>query len=358
VDVPQTPALTGCRVLDFSVTLPGPLASTYLAEMGADVLVVHPPTGDPVETIRPALVEAVTWNKRVARVDLKSADQRAAVRELAASADVLIQAFRPGVMSRFGLGYDDLRADNPGLVYCSLSGFGQDGPMADVPAHDLNILGLVGAINPPVGSSSMGAPTLPIGDLSSSMHIVIGALSGLLARTASGLGRHVDIAIADSLLAWMGPTLRLSQHGHTFALAMPEYRAYRCQDGRWLTLGISFEDHFWKRLSQVLDLPTEIARMSVDERLAHNDELVPKFEAIFASRLREDWLSALVPAGVPAAVLNSPEEVIADIRFRERGVLKELDGGPISTPGRVLGTDFPPHRAVPGELAWLTPSRT
>jgi crotonobetainyl-CoA:carnitine CoA-transferase CaiB-like acyl-CoA transferase len=195
---PSGAPLAGVRVLDLTRLLPDPMATLHLADLGADVIKVEDTgAGDYAS---PAVRALVNRNKRGIRLDLKNPAGVAALLQLCRGADVLIEGFRPGVMQRLGLGYDTLAAANPRLVMCSLSGWGQTGPLRDLPGHDLNYTALAG-----VADQMGGLTNLPIGDLlGGTMTAVMGLLAALFDAARTGRGRHVDIAIADGVLAEVG----------------------------------------------------------------------------------------------------------------------------------------------------------
>lgn len=194
--------LAGVRVLDFTQNLPGPYATLVLASLGADVVKIEPPGGDTAR-MTPRLFAIVNAGKRSCVLDLKAADAPAKLATLFSSADVVVEGFRPGVMARFGADAAAARATNPRLVYCSISGYGQDGPYVEYPGHDLNFQALTGvchmsrdADDHPFGSA------LPIADLSSAMTASCAVLAALIARERTGEGRAIDVAMVDTLRSW------------------------------------------------------------------------------------------------------------------------------------------------------------
>ena len=210
--------LEGVRVLDLSLFLPGPHLTMTMADHGADVVKVEPPTGEPVRNVGLRQNGHSVWfrnthrNKRCIVLDLKTDEARAAFLTLAAGVDVIVEAFRPGVVERLGVGYEAVRAVNPGIVYCSISAFGQTGPMAHHPAHDLAVQAEAGLVSVNLGADGQPAmPGLPAADMAASLTALSGILMALLRRQTTGLGDYLDIAMYDSLLAWtpnvMGPVL-------------------------------------------------------------------------------------------------------------------------------------------------------
>ena len=191
----------GVRVLDLGIWRPAPFATQLLAELGAEITKVEPPGGDPMRMF-PTLYQSLNERKQVVEHDLKSDDGLAAVLELAATVDVAIEGFRPGVADRLGVGHDGLRAVNPSIIYCSISGYGQDGPMVTTPGHDLNYqawTGFLAARAPEITRSGV-----PVGDLAGGAYAAMAISAALAGRGADGAGPYIDVSMADVLLSWAG----------------------------------------------------------------------------------------------------------------------------------------------------------
>ena len=207
---PSSPSLLSeVSVLDLSIWRPGPYATSLLVGLGADVVKVEPPGGDPMRHY-PELFESVNAGKRSIMLDLKEPDGagRRRALELAAEADVIVEGFRPGVMARLGLGEAAVRALNSGVVYCSISGYGQQGPLAVAPGHDLNYQAWAGALAPDGGAAVM--PPLPLADLASGMTAAFGICAALLGRGAGGPGTYLDISMTDVMATWTGSASSVS----------------------------------------------------------------------------------------------------------------------------------------------------
>ena len=244
--------LSGIRVLDLSMYLPGPHLTMMMADHGADVVRIEPPAGEPSRALGRYHGDTTVWfrnthrNKRSVVLDLKQPEAVAAFLQLARSADVVVEAFRPGVVDRLGIGYAAVRAVNPRIVYCSISAFGQTGPYAQRPAHDLSIEAETGVVSLNVGADGTPViPCVPSADMAGSLMALSGILMALLRRQQTGEGDYVDISMQDSLASWLvnivspvfadrrelDPTEERSLGGNAF------YRIYRCRDDRFLTLG-------------------------------------------------------------------------------------------------------------------------
>jgi crotonobetainyl-CoA:carnitine CoA-transferase CaiB-like acyl-CoA transferase len=265
--------LSGIRVLDLSMFLPGPHLTMMMADHGADVIRIEPPAGEPSRGLGKYHGDTTVWfrnthrSKRSVVLDLKRPEAVAALLQLARTADVVVEAFRPGVVDRLGIGYAATRAVNPRIVYCSISAFGQTGPLAQRPAHDLSIEAESGVVSLNVGTDGTPViPGMPAADMAGSLMALSGILMALLRRQQTGEGDYVDISMQDSLVSWLvnivspvfaerrelDPTEERSLGGNAF------YRVYRCGDGRFLTLG-GPEIKFVTSLLTALERPDLIA---------------------------------------------------------------------------------------------------
>ncbi len=263
----------GVRVLDVSAFLPGPLASLLLADMGAEILKIEPPSGDAMAQLGPRDAEngplfydALNAGKSMRQLDLKQPEARAEFLRLVAEHDVLIEGFRPGAMQRLGLSYAVLREVNPGLIYCSLSGYGATSPMARQAGHDANYLAAAGVLH----RNSTDAPLFydpPLSDVTSSLFGVIAILGALRARQADGQGCAIDIGLADVTMplqlfqvAAYGATGAIPQRRHTYLNGgAAYYQVYATADGRHIALGAA-EPKFWRAFCEAAGVPDWIGR--------------------------------------------------------------------------------------------------
>ncbi|OZI44339.1 CaiB/BaiF CoA transferase family protein [Bordetella genomosp. 4] len=256
--------LAGIKVLDFTEQLPGPFLSQNMAEMGADVIKVERPQGDPTRRSSPPLFEAVNHGKRFLTADLKSETGRAAVYGLLRNADVLLEAYRPGVMERLGMGYEQLRGTCPTLVYLSLTGYGADGPHASWPGHDINYLAAAGIVDMSTESAgSVRATAVPMADLAGSVYALACVNAALFQRERSGKGQRLDIAMADCVTHWAGVRLASLRNGTGPNRPLAAYGVFVCADGRRLSIA-ALEDHFWDSIVHALNLEA-----FADERWRH-----------------------------------------------------------------------------------------
>ena len=340
-------ALAGVRVIDFSTLLPGPLCTLMLARAGAEVTKVERPDGgDEMRSYTPRLgatsvnFALLNQGKRSIALDLKRQDGVRRALELLQSADVLVEQYRPGVMERFGLGYEAVRAVNPRLVYCSITGWGQHGPLAGLAAHDLNYQAISGVLGLSAGAD--GAPVLPnvlSADIAGGAYpAVINILMALRQRDATGRGCHLDIAMAENLF-----TLAYWGLGDGFAAGQwprsgdalltggsPRYQIYRTRDDRFLACA-PLEDKFWQNFVAVLEAPQLLddAQEPAGVRRA--------VAALIAARTADEWARRFDGIDACVSVVRTLEEAVQAPHFRARGVFD----------GRVACGDGPSIPALP-----------
>lgn len=338
----QTPGsspLAGVRVLDFSELLPGPFMTQSMAELGADVLKVErPPHGDPVRLGAPALYAALVRGKRTMMADLKQEEAKATVLALADEADVLVEAYRPGVMDRLGLGWSTLQLRNPRLIYVSLSGYGSDGPWAQRPGHDLNYLAAAGivalAAKDAAPSPSFG---VPIADLNGATYALAAVNAALFQRTSSGRGQHLDVSLAESSLHGINPRLAMFhqlkadtlEQQRAIAQRRPGYGTFKCRDGHWITVG-ALEDHFWSALVSALRLQSFAGDewRTYAQRQLQTESVNSAIAEALAKLDRTEAIERLVARDVPVAEVWTPSELNNHPQWVARKLFIETPGGP------------------------------
>jgi crotonobetainyl-CoA:carnitine CoA-transferase CaiB-like acyl-CoA transferase len=316
-------ALGRFRMLDLSRQLPGPFCSTLLADLGMDVLTIAAP-GDPFGTGIPFLAR----NKRSMTLNLKQAAGRDVFLRLAAGADVVLEGFRPGVTARLGIDYETLRAANPRLVYCAITGYGQDGPYRDRVGHDVNYLGYAGVLGY-VGETGR-APVIPgvqIADIGGgALMAAVGILSALLAREQTGRGQFVDVAMLDGAVAWNVYHLllyvlsgRSPERGRTQLTGHhPCYAVYETRDGRHVTVG-AYEEQFWSRLCRHFGRDDFIPAQW--DESAKREEMFAFFRAVFRKKTLAEWIDELGDAEICFGPVNTLEEMRTDAQVRHRGMM-------------------------------------
>ncbi|RAI02440.1 CoA transferase [Acuticoccus sediminis] len=360
--------LAGIRVLDFSRILSGPYATMVLADLGADVVKIEEVgKGDDVRAFPPMqgplshYFIALNRNKRSIALNLKTEKGKEIAKALAASSDIVIENFRPGVMDRLGLGYDVLSADHPELIYCSISGFGAGSPLAGKPAFDIVTQALSGLMS--VNSEPGAAPNrlgLPMGDMAGSIFCVFGVLAALHERSVTGRGKRLDVAMLDSLIGMLGYLSQIyfvsgappKAVGTKHASIVP-YGAFPTADGHVIVACLT--EGFWKSFARCLDMPELLADPRFAEytqRLAHREALEGLIEARMRTATTEHWLERLDAFDVPNAPILDVGEALEQEHVAARGLVAAMDHpsagrlrmvkGPIRFDGEGLEPRLPP----------------
>ncbi|MBI2922352.1 MAG: CoA transferase [Planctomycetes bacterium] len=329
--------LQGFRVLDLTRMLAGPYASMILADLGAEVIKIEPPEGDEIRKMGPPFVKgesayfmAVNRGKKSVVLDLRDPKAREAFDRLAAEADVVLDNFRPGVMDRLGIGHARLHALNPKLVLCSLTSFGETGPMRDLPAFDLVVQAWSGALS--MTGEPGGPPArlgIPLGDLAGGIYSAVGILGALLQRSRTGKGARLELSLLDCLTAmatylaqyWFADGRVPGPQGTGHMSCVP-YGAYRVADG-WIVIGV-FTERFWKGFSRALGHPewAEDARWASNElRVKNRAELEGLIGAVLAARPAAAWLERLQAEGVSAAPVLTLDRTLGLEQLILRGMV-------------------------------------
>ncbi len=335
-------ALSGIRILDLSRVLAGPYCSMVLADYGAEVIKVEKPgSGDGTRQWGPPWVGSesayflsVNRNKKSITLDLKQAAGRDLARRLAKRSDVLIENFKPRTAARLGLGYPRLSTDNPGLIYCSISGYGQSGPYSDRPGYDAMIQAQGGIMS--ITGPRDGEPHkvgVAIVDISAGLFAATAILAALHSRQQTGTGQHIDVALLDSQVAWLANVAQNylatgdppSRHGNAHPNIVP-YETLPTADGQ-LALAVG-SDQQYERFCHAADRPdlwADLRFRSNDGRVTHRQELVPKLRRLLASKPTADWLRLLLAADIPASAVNDIPAVLADPQVRARGMVQSAE---------------------------------
>ncbi|MEA1015349.1 CoA transferase [Sphingosinicella sp. LY1275] len=328
--------LDGVRVIDLGMLLPGPICTLHLAWLGAEVIKIEPPRGDPGRTLYDgAFFDTYNRGKRSAALDLKTDSGREALLALAERADILVENFRPGVANRLGVGPDALEARNPALIYCAITGFGT-GSRATAPAHDLNFLARSGALGLPTTWSGHGRqstrPAMPVADFGGAAMAVQAILAALFQRSRTGRGARLEIAMHEVMMHWMAWRTAAADRADEAAWTEhlePANDIYRTADGRGIAIG-AIESHLWRALVAALidaggDLPAGCAGWDWYDRRAQASALAAALAATFAARPLAEWIPLLEAAGVPADPVNTPPEAFADPWLAEQRMV-QADG--------------------------------
>jgi crotonobetainyl-CoA:carnitine CoA-transferase CaiB-like acyl-CoA transferase len=330
--------LDGITVIDLTQFLPGPMLSVMMADHGATVIKIEPPGGDPARAQGPFENGESVWFANLNRgkhsrvIDLKTPAGKAELMALIANADVFLEGFRPGVIDRLGFGYASVRALNPGIVYCSITAFGQTGDMAHHPAHDMAVQALAGFLS--VNDGADGSPVVPgtaASDMAAGLTALSGVLMALLARTRTGRGDYLDIAMFDSLLPWCVHTAGSAIAGGEAPHSAQQrslggaafYQIYRTRDGRHVVLG-GRESKFATALLMALGRPDLISQASRDA--GDQSELISFLRDQFASRSRDEWTAWMADKDVAFAPVLDFREAFDQPHVAERRLLIEADG--------------------------------
>lgn len=332
--------LSHLTVLDFTQFLAGPFTTQVLADLGATVIKMESKSGDMTRGVAPHFVgpnSAYFWSlnrrKQSIVVDLKDPRGRDLCLRLVERADIVMENFRPGVMDRLGLGYERMRAVNPRIVYCAISGFGQTGPLRDRPAYDAIVQAMSGTMS--LTGEPDRAPVIigpPIGDITAGLYASVAALAAVSDRDRTGRGRYIDVAMLDSQLALLSyhaiyhlvsgivPVAQGRRH-----VSIPTYRSYVCADGADIFVTANTE-RMWGLLCDVVGLPElkDDPRFAINaDRLARKEELWTLLEERFATRPAAEWAHDLMEAGVPASVINTLDRAFAEPQVEAREMVVE-----------------------------------
>ena len=324
----MTTPLRNVKLLDLSRQLPGPFCSMMLADLGVDVLVVASPK-DPMGLGMPI----VQRNKRHMTLNMKDERGREVFEKLLADADIVLEGFRPGVTKRLGIDYDAVAKVNPRVVYCSISGYGQDGPYRDKVGHDLNYLGYSGILG--VTGPAGGAPQImpvQVADIGGgALMAVVGILAALAAREHTGRGQFVDISMMDGSVIWNAfhqlmllVTGKEPERGNTQLTGHNAcYAVYETKDGKYVTVG-ALEPHFWANLCNHLGVPELIAdQFAEGER---REEIFRILRAKFLEKTRDEWVAELEPIDICFGPVNTVGESLEDPQIVARGLVHKVAG--------------------------------
>jgi formyl-CoA transferase len=335
--------LAGMRVLDVSQVMAGPFCCMMLGDLGADVIKVEPPEGG--DQSRGAMgfklkgADSLGFlnmnrNKRSIAIDLKTETGREIFYKLAKTADVIVENYRPGVMKKLGIDYQTMRTINPGLIYASISGFGQTGPWADRPGFDLIAQAAAGVMS--ITGHPDGPPAksgVPVADIGCSLFALYAILSAYIGRQKSGEGQYIDASLYEAGIAFaiwdiseFWGTGKVPQRIGTANRMSAPYQAVRSQDG-YFVLGAN-NDRLWRRLCAVIERPDLLESplyKTIADRMANRPALIAELERTFIAASSEEWVARLLEVGIPAGPINNYAEALDNEHARARDVVMELD---------------------------------
>jgi len=371
-------ALEGVKVLDLSMLVPGAFCTMLLGDLGADVLKIEAPGVNefrdssrtlPKEEQRKATAYyALDRNKKSIVVNLKSEAGREVFYRLSRRADVIVEGFRPGVVERLKIDYETISKLNPGIIYCSLSGYGHDGPYHTFPGHDINYIAMAGVLG--LIGSGEGPPVIPLNLVAdfagAALYGALGISVALVARNKTGRGQYVDVAYMDgaiSLMTWFncgyffdGSVLKRGEswlHG-----AYPYYGVYETKDGKYISIGC-LEPHFWENLCRLLSKEGYVPYGFALEHTFHKpegekwDEVHSSLKQVFLTRTRDEWFELLIRNDVPAGKVHTPDEVFSDPQVLHRQMVIEVQH---PTLGKIKQVGVAPKLCgTPGKVRSLSP---
>lgn len=336
----STLPLAGVKVVDFTRVLSGPFCTALLGDLGAEIIKIEPPQGDDYRAIAPmrneqsALFTVMNRNKKSLVLDLKKPEAVALAQELASQADIVVENFRPGVANKLGIGYDSLKALNPRLIYVSVSGFGQDGPAAHMPAYDIVIQAMSGLMN--ATGHADGPPTLvgeAVSDVISGLFASWGALAALYGRERTGTGTHVDVSMFESTLAFAATSTSrylftgedAPRVGNRHPLSAP-FGAYQAKDGHFVLAILN--NKLFAQLANALETPAFATdtRFASDALRSGNEPALRAWIEDWAStRTVSEVLAVLEQAGLPCAPIWNTSQALSSEQTKARGFLREVE---------------------------------
>ena len=367
-------ALEGIKVLDFCRNAPGMFATTVLADLGADVLMIERPMdetraayeklvagidGEDDER-RHAAFNALQRNKRSLALNLKRFEAQKIFQKLAETADVVVEGFRPGVMGRLGAGYEKVRSINPRAVYCSVSGYGQDGPYSQMAGHDINYISFAGALGL-IGPQD-GRPAIPLNLIADyaggGLCGAVGILAALMAREKTGKGQYVDIAMSEGVLYMLSGLVSdvlsrgilAERGGNRLNGGAPYYNVYRTKDDKYFSIA-AIEPWFWENLCRSVGLED---LLPYQDATGHKKaEVEQALTDTFSAKTRDEWFETLKDANISVGKVYSLEEALDDPHAQHRGMVLEIESSAIPE-GKVRQVATSIHLSeTPGQIRHL-----
>ncbi|MCH2674632.1 MAG: CoA transferase [Dehalococcoidia bacterium] len=367
-------ALEGIKVLDFCRNAPGMFCTTVLADLGAEVLMIERPMDEARSAYeklvagiegedderRHAAFNALQRNKRSIALNLKESEAQQIFHKLAETADVVVEGFRPGVMDRLGAGYEKVRSINPRTVYCSVSGYGQDGPYSQMAGHDINYISFAGALGL-IGEQN-GRPIIPLNLIADyaggGLCGAVGILAALMAREKTGTGQYVDIAMSEGVLYMLSGLvsdvlsrgISAERGGNRLNGGAPYYNVYRTKDDKYFSIA-AIEPWFWENLCRALD--REDLLLHQEAQGTKKIEVEQALSEAFMTKTREEWFETLKDANISVGKVYSLQEALDDPHAQQRGMVLEIEAPGISE-GRVRQVATSIHLSeTPGHVGHL-----
>ncbi len=321
--------LKGVRILDLSRLLPGPYCTQLLGDMGAEVIKVEEPgRGDYLRALPPYVngvglaFEMLNRGKKSITLNLETKQGQEILYKLATKADVVLESYRPGTMGRMGCDFESIRAANPRIIYCSLTGFGQTGPYKDLPGHDINFIALSGFLSLN-GKTEPVVPGIQVGDLAGGMLAALMITTALFARQQRNEAQYIDASMLDALLSWLTIPLALhlgADQARLLAGTLPFYRLYRARDSKLIAVA-AIEPQFWEGLCKLINRPDLVPDQYSPE--PRRTQVAEAIESAIATKTSEEWFRTMLEQNLPCTPILTLDEVIKDPHARERRMILE-----------------------------------
>jgi crotonobetainyl-CoA:carnitine CoA-transferase CaiB-like acyl-CoA transferase len=359
------PHLEGYKILDLTQRLPGPLCSLILADMGMEVIKVEEPAkGDFCRHLPPfynnegALFTFLNRNKRSITLDLKSVEGKEIFLKMVATADVVLEGFKPGLMESLKLDYKEVKKANPAIIYCSLSGYGQSGPYKDRAGHDINYNALAGILSMTANEFGPCLPGILLADVAGGLASVIAILMGLLYREKGGQGHYIDVSMFDVLFSWFSLTnvaesialdTSLTRGETTFTGKLACYQVYKTKDNKFVSLG-ALEQKFWEQFCETIGREDLRDGYLKEERQAY---LKKELGQMFASKVKDEWMNLFADKDFCFEPVKSVQESLSDLHVLARGLIFEAGDSPkggmkqINLPFKSSALKDPPYYSKP-----------
>ncbi len=320
--------LEGIKILDLSTQVPGPYCSMLLADLGAEVIKIEntDDVGDQTRLL-PYLFNNVNRNKKSICLNLKLSEAKKIFYQMVEKADVIIEGFRPGVCKKLNIDYATIKKINSQILYCSITGYGQEGPYRGKPGHDINYLGYSGILSLEANLNEYSKmPSIPLADLSGSMFAAVSILAALIQRDKTGIGQYMDVSMTAAVFSLMGASISagfLDKKGNE-SLYIPHYGIFKTRDDKFLTLGIVHEEHFWQNLCSVIEMG-DLAELDLVNRMARREEITARLQNSFMKKNFDEWIKILNDADIPCGPVHNIEESYADPQIVHRKSFFEMN---------------------------------
>lgn len=316
--------LNGIRVLGMAPWLPGLYCNMLLADLGADVILVEHPDGKERAERPPGYLSIINRNKKSMTLNLKSPKGKLVFNRLVRKSDVFLEGFRPGTVQRMGIDYRSLKNINPKIIYCSITGYGQDSPYKNYPGHNNTYMGIAGMVHSLPDSPVIYNSNVETADLISSMFAALSIVAALRARDSTNRGQYIEVPIVDCALSWMSPNFGVFFATGQLRPEPPATNFYQTSDGKYISLSVGATDSLWQNLCHAIGL-TKLADLSHVEREEKFEELEATMREIISHRTRDEWLELLHAADAPCGPVLTLGELRTDPHIKHRQLIIEIE---------------------------------